>query len=95
MQAGEVKNMWVLEAVRHYKALRAIRMAQEGRYWDFEPTILRVRLRQAYCILVVHKWLHGMGQDAEGHSYAYKECIRCGIRWMNCMECNAAWVPED
>lgn len=87
--------MWIVRAIQHWKLTRAARMALEERDWDFEPSTLQIRLRQAYCILVAHKWVEGMmsdpyadedDPDEEGCVLLVSECLRCGInRFDDCL----------
>ncbi len=89
MQDRRVSTMWAVRAVRHWNAMRAVRMAHEMRLWEYEPTTLRVKIRQAYCILVAHKWLSGINSDPSGESDCVilaQECLRCGIdRYDECL----------
>lgn len=83
----------IVTALRTYystlKALRATRMAQERRDFEFEPRTLRVALRQSYCLLVSHHWLSGIASDPEQESDCViltNECLRCGItRYDECL----------
>lgn len=80
----------VREAVAVWKAKRDDRLAQEVRWFEFEPTTLRVRVREAWCILVAHRWQHGMATGGEtGHSWDVRRCLRCGIHaYGQCFECS-------
>lgn len=84
----------------HRRALRALRIESGEISWEFEPTTLRARFREALCVLVRHRFVSGItvGEDDDGEQHVMEidTCHRCGIRrYGQCLTHGTLSYAED